>query len=357
MMNRKDYYKNKYKRNNVMTKEKPLVLLLTLSILFNALFHDSLNFTIEMTFPQNVYAHSFISNNYAKFLSSIDGFQTESKLIYDNLIMGNSSLAEKHAAEAVSIFYWDLMSESDERDKKVSDEIKTAIENLQNISLSVSKIPSGSSQDFNKQEQIKRASQLLRVIDTNSNVMINITESERQREDSNPLNQFVAFLANIFNAQKDSSNLTINPMRFVEVVDNILRNYGDAYDVKFDMTDMSTMANMANMANMSDTTSMIMNNESAKNNQKRIGSIENAANYQNAMGLTEKLLEIFKTELKPIMSTDEKAMLSSNLENGILQLFNAIKEKASPRDIMMIVHTQIHPNLMKAFNLQLISGD
>jgi hypothetical protein len=43
----------------------------------------------------------------------------------------------------------------------------------------------------------------------------------------------------------------------------------------------------------------------------------------------------------------------SNLEEGLTQLNDLIKNKASPMDIMMIVQTQIHPILLEAFNLQL----
>lgn len=337
-----------------MIREKPLFLLLTLSILFSTFFHSSIIVTTEMIFVQNVYAHSFTPNNYAKFVSSIDEFQTESKLVNDNLIRGNSSLAEKHAAEAFSIFSWDLMSEADERDKKVSDEMKTAIENLQNISSSISKLPSINLQDSNKQEQMEKVSQLVGIIDANTNRMINITESQQRTEDSNPFNQFVAFFVNIFTGQKDSNNTTIHPMRFVEVADSVLRNYGDAYDVDFDMTDM---ASMASMASMDDSLPMSMNNESTDNDQNRINSIENTADYQSAMGLSEKLLEIFEKDLKPIMTPNGTSVLSANLEDGILQLINSIKDNAPPTDIMMIVHTQIHPNLIAAFNLQILSDE
>ncbi|MGD9674731.1 MAG: hypothetical protein AB7U98_14790 [Candidatus Nitrosocosmicus sp.] len=332
-----------------MTNQKSLVLLLTLSILFSTFFNNSVNVTTEIKFVQNVYAHNFTPNNYASLVSSIDKFQIESKLVYDNLMTGNSSLAEKHAAEAVSIFSWDLMLETEERDKKVSDEIKTAIENLQNISSSFSSSVATNSLDPNKLEQMDRASQLVKLIDANTNIMINITESQQQIEDSNPLNQVVLFLTNIFTGQENSNNTSIHPMRFAEVVDSVLRNYGDAYDVKFDMTDMTNMANMDNDQSLS------MTNKSADNYQNKINSIENAASYQSAMGLAEHLLKIFDDELLPSMAANGTSALSTNLREGILHLSSSIKDKASPEDIMMIVHTQIHPNLIKAFNLQILS--
>jgi len=43
----------------------------------------------------------------------------------------------------------------------------------------------------------------------------------------------------------------------------------------------------------------------------------------------------------------------TNLENGLIQLNNLIAKKDSPLDVMMVVHTQIHSNLLEAFSLQL----
>lgn len=41
------------------------------------------------------------------------------------------------------------------------------------------------------------------------------------------------------------------------------------------------------------------------------------------------------------------------LEEGLKQLSNLINNKSSPIEVMMIGHTQVHPNLQAAFNLQL----
>jgi hypothetical protein len=43
----------------------------------------------------------------------------------------------------------------------------------------------------------------------------------------------------------------------------------------------------------------------------------------------------------------------TNLEDGLTQLKSLIANKDSPLDVMMVVHTQIHPNLQQAFSLQL----
>jgi hypothetical protein len=47
-----------------------------------------------------------------------------------------------------------------------------------------------------------------------------------------------------------------------------------------------------------------------------------------------------------LFSTDITSAFITNLENGLTQLNNSIRSKASPLDIMMIVYTQIQPNLL-----------
>jgi hypothetical protein len=110
--------------------------------------------------------------------------------------------------------------------------------------------------------------------------------------------------------------------------------------------------NMASMNMSSSSSSSTMMNMDSK--MDRNYQLVNTADYQSAQALAAKALEIFKAELKPMMSNNNNTTaFITNLENGLTQLNNSIRSKASPMDIMTIVHTQVHPNLMQAFNLQL----
>ena len=151
-------------------------------------------------------------------------------------------------------------------------------------------------------------------------------------------------------------------------IDEILRNYGYAYRVNFDMTDMRNMGNINkgsmvennNGSNLNINSNVDMNKmkdmpPSVNDSDTKIITnkpIVNMANYQSAKGLAEKLLDIYNKELKPIISQNGTSMMT-NLESGIIQLVNSIESKVPPKEITMIVHTQIHPNLIKAFNLQI----
>ena len=362
-----------FKHNfTIVNQKNTLSILLVFGILFSIIIHSNTNSSPDSTTFQNAYGHNFPPNNYASFLSFLDQFQTESNLVQSNLVNNNITLAQKHADEAVSIFYWDLLVEIVKQDKKIGDDLKLAVENLRNLTSSFSNTsPSG--QD--EKQKLQQSNQLVSSINTNVDKVITLTESKKQSEDANILNQVTMFISNIFNPKKDNNSGSIHPMRFADGIDEVLRNYGDAYSVDFDMTDMSNMGNIgdmnkgpvtinSNMYNSGNDSKMDMNKmmdmpPSMKDSGTHLNTnntIVNMANYQSAKGMAEKLLDIFNKELKPMIHQNGTSSSSANLENGIMQLVNSIESKVPPTDMMIIVHTQIHPNLIKAFDLQILSN-
>ena len=351
----------------VKQKNTPYVLLM-LGILFSITTHNNTSIIHDSTFFQKVYGHNFPPNNYASFVASLDQFQTESNLVQSNLLDHNITLAQKHADEAVSIFYWDLLVEIVKQDKKIGDDLKMAVENLRNLTSSFSDTPISVQ---GEKQILEQSNQLIASINTNVDKIIAITEIQKQSEDFNFLNQVTMFISNIFSPKKDNSNGSIHPMRFAEGIDDVLRNYGDAYNVDFDMTDMTNMGTMnkdslmgnSNSSDSSNSSNMNMSmmnmHSSMMDSDSKMSTNEpiiNMANYQSAKGMAEKLFEVFNNELKPIISKNGTTAYSTNLERGIMQLVNSIEDKVSPMDIMMIVHTQIHPDLIQAFDLQILSN-
>ena len=135
----------------------------------------------------------------------------------------------------VSIFYWDLLVEIVKQDKKIGDDLKLAVENLRNLTSSFSNPPSSVQ---GEKQKLKQSNQLVASINTDVDKVITLTETKKQSEDSNFLNQVTTFISSIFSPKKDNNSGSIHPMRFADGVDEGLRNYGDAYSVDFDMTDM-----------------------------------------------------------------------------------------------------------------------
>lgn len=361
-----------FKRKFVVMKKdyKIISLLLSLCLLLNMINLNNTNYFLQIT-----YGHNFTPNDYASFVSCIDQFETEANLVNTNLINNNLSLAKEHANEAFSIFYWDLMIEISEQNRELSDELKSAVEDLQNITLSfpnsVSTLSLSKTNDTSsdmREQQLQQADQLITTINTNTDIVINMTATRQQAEESGFFNPVVGFFSSLFTGQpqqqNNNNNGSIHPMRFAELIDSVLRNYGDAYNVNFDMTDMSNMAMMINDSSFvndesnqnisTDTMNMSSTMMHMDNMMNTTNSLVNMEDYQSAQGLAAKSLEVFYNHLKPMMSKNETSIYGNNLEKGLIQLNNSINKKVSPMNLMMIVHTQIHPNFIEAFDVNLL---
>jgi hypothetical protein len=80
----------------------------------------------------------------------------------------------------------------------------------------------------------------------------------------------------------------------------------------------------------------------------------NVSDYQSAQALVIQASKIFNEKLRfTEMNNKNITGFITNLENGLTQLNNVVTNRDSPMDVMMVVHTKIHPNLLEAFGLQL----
>jgi cell fate (sporulation/competence/biofilm development) regulator YmcA (YheA/YmcA/DUF963 family) len=314
---------------------------------------------------QKVSAHIFTPDETASFVAFADQLRIESELVQTNLLNNNLSLAQKHANKAASLLTPIISIEIAEENQRASDDLEAAINDLQKISSS-------------SEEQRQRVNQLVQNINaTLSEAVTKRIEQGQGQDSSNFLEKGIEFLRGIFGSANGGGEIDdnidrgsrIKPLAFADLVDSILINYGNAYSVDFDMTDMSNMVMigensstpMGGMAtngdnNNSSTNTSSMNMSSAlMNTDSKVSknySLVNITDFQSAEALAATVLEIFDTELRPIVPKNETGFVG-NLEGGLTQLNDLIRNKASPMDIMMVVHTQIHPSLLEVFNLQL----
>jgi hypothetical protein len=331
-------------------KKELFLVLLVMGIVLSTVFSNSVSNILN----QRVYAHMFTTNETASFLAFADQLQVESGLVQTNLANNSLSLAQKHANKAASLLTPSIIVEIAEKNQNVADDLSTAVDGLQRITSS-------------SEKQQQRVKQLVSDINAAATGAVTIIEQE-QGGSSNFLEKGIDFLSGIFGGSSEKANTkvekngTIQSLAFADLVDNILINYGNAYAVNFDMTNMSNMVTMGNNSSSMTIDGMVDNNSNSSMNMSsstmmnmddgRNYSLEDIIDYQSAQALATKAIEIFKTELKPVVPGNSSAFVI-NLEDGLTQLNNSIKNKASPMDVMMVVHTQIHPNLLEAFNLKL----
>jgi hypothetical protein len=312
-------------------------------------------------------AHSFTPNDYASFIASVDQFQTELNLVQPNVEDNNFQLVQEHIEKAGRLFYRNLISEFEEQDQKNANNITVALETLQRLSLNAS------------MKEHQKINQIVSDINTKSDEIINWSLEQRVQQqeggvETRLFNMVMGFITNLFGGGdvKNEGDTEIQPLRLAELVDFVLIDYGDAFNVNYDMTDMSNMVEMSgnqssaithNMS-VSDNIPMHMENASAtatatatamdiRNHTSKNHTTIDLGAYQSAQELSAKALEIFNSELKPLSTDEGSKIFVTNLESGIIKFNNLIRDEASPMDLMMIVHTQIHPNLLKAFDIEL----
>lgn len=311
--------------------------LLSLAIILLSIILGSINMNNDNNSFLNAFGHTFSSNESASFLSFVDQIQVESELVRTNFANDSTSLAQEHAKKAGSLLTSNITAEIAEENQRVANELTRAINDLQVISMSP--------------QQVGSVDQLVNDIDS----ILGEAESTRIE-------------------QADLENATIQALAFADLVNSILENYGNAYAVDFDMTNMSNMVmngqdnnNMStngrdndsnkemNSMNMSTSSTVVGMDVGGGGEGSESGinsSLANMTDFQSAQALAAKALEIFKVKLKPMAPNNSSASLT-NLENGLSKLNDSIRNKGSPMDIMMIVHTQIHPNILQAFSLRL----
>ena len=343
-------------------KAKFLVLLLSICVSMMLFNTDDFN-----NLP--VYGHLFTSNETATFVGILDQVQAELELVVTNLENNNVSLAQSHAIKAASLLTPKIMFEITEDNPRLTSDLRRAVSQLQNMSS-----PSES--------QLRSVSQLVNDLNKRLDQDAIVRIAQLQPTSSNFLEGALKSLGSIFggsniNEERDQDT-KLQALAFANVIDGMLIDYGKAYHVGFDMTNMS---NMVMIGNNSSPSSMVMtnpvtgNNSGASNMNLNMNSMNssfnnmtghagemntgyslvNVSDYQSAQALATKAFEVFSAKLKHTTMTNNKNVTGfvTNLENGLTQLNDSIAKKASPLDVMMIIHTQIHPNLVEAFNLQL----
>src|SRR5918995_2035670 len=274
--------------------------LLTVGIIIGVVSANIFDNSNDPLFSKNVYGHTFTPSESASFLSFTEQLQIESELVETNLANNNISLAKEHAKKAAMLLTPNTTREIAEENKRIADELTIAVSSIQNISAI----------------QKPLVSQFVGNVDVILGEAITTRLDQEQRENS-----------------------TIRTLALANLVDSILRNYGSAYAVGFDMTNISKMEGMMGKtgSNISDMglTNMSPSSLMTRNEINRNYSLVNAAQ--------EKL------ESERALAPSSVTGSISQLEDNLMRLSESIRNRTSPMNVMMIVHTQIHPNLLKAF--------
>ena len=211
-----------------------------------------------------------------------------------------------------------------------------------------------SNENFSAHEHARKAAQLMKDLESN------MTQTDPTSSDITQVYE---------QGQKNSTTLALV---VANIVDDILRKYGSAFSVGYDMTNMSNMMNMdmmMTMQKMDDNTShsmdMMTTTNNANNDSSVLGGNSNSSmsmennfvlvdtnDYKTAKSLSSNIKDQFNTQLRPRSLVNETTNLD-RLDNSLEKLEEAVSAKASPEAVMEIVHIQIHPMLQRIYDLEL----
>jgi hypothetical protein len=158
-------------------------------------------------------------------------------------------------------------------------------------------------------------------------------------------------------------NSTTLALVVANLVDEILRNYGSAYGITYDLTNMSNMmlANMSNnilisspnnVTTIAGNDTLLSDGEPASILENNNPPLVNIFNYQTAQAISNNVNRLNSDRLSVHAPANEK-VVAGNLEQSIRDLKYAIDNEAPVEVLMEIVHMKIHPMLQIIYDLRL----
>lgn len=256
-------------------------------------------------FVHPVFAHNFVQDPNAGTIAKIQEFKTESNLIASNI--SNSTLAQWHITKSQEYWGSNEMNGLSQKDPTLQNNLSTAINNLYSLS-------------------------------GQSNVDPNVATQK-----ANAVNQLMDQVESEEISSSVQNNATVQSLATINVLNEVLEDYGNAIGSTVDLTNMSNM-NMGGSSVSSGSMSGMSGMGST--------SIVNYAAYQSAQALTDTAQFMFNN-LQSIAPSSTSPYLDK-INSALGDLKQAINSKESGNDVMTVVHMNIHPNFISAFNIQAV---
>jgi hypothetical protein len=273
---------------------------------------------------QLAFAHEFSGDESASFLALVESIKVELGLVQSN-IGSNATLAEEHAEHAHEHLDEHIIEEISERNERLGRDLPAALEDLHETA--------GNSTTQEVQTKIQNINDLL-------------AETVTVRISSDQL-----------------SNSTVWALVIANMADGTLAHYSEAYGVESEegeehSHDEEESGNSTDdEMNMTETSST-EHDEMEEGGNMTMGegnatTIVNMVGYQSAQGMAARTQQLFADQVKEMAPANSTEFVA-DLEAGLEHLVQAIDNREPLADVEVIVHSEVHPNLQKVFNLQVI---
>lgn len=313
---------------------------LSLKKQISALLLASLSLTgLIYVSSQQAYAHSFSGDESAAFLTTIEHIKVQMGLVQSNL-PSNVTLSQQAAEHALEHLDESTIEEISERNQRLGTDLPASLQDLHDS------VGNSTADEIN--EKVRNIDSLLGEV-----VTVRIERDQL-------------------------TNSTVQALVLANMADSVLQSYAEAYGIETEdghgnatghqESEMSNTTDDNGSMNMSEGGSMSMSGEDG-NDTMQMGeengtgsnmtmgeehtTIVNMAEYQTAQGLAIRMQQFFDETLRELAPANATGAVT-DLEAGIDNLRQAIDAEEPNDNVQVIVHTEVHPNIQKAYNLQII---
>ena len=289
------------------------------NIIYDVLRALSVLFLLIITISisnNQIYAHTFSTNDSVVFLALVDKLKTQAQLIEQFILENDYDSAFKHAQLLKQLYNNDTNKEIQEKNERIANEISSFIKTFSLIDPN----------NITKTQIAKTVLDFEAVLDEAISVRI---------------------------SEDILNNSTTQALRLATLVNDVDINYANSFNVQ--PYNISAM----NMDNTSSTHQQLQSmNMSAMNMDKHDQNptivskeIQNDTAYSTALGLSYTISDLFK-EIKSEYETNEPDKVNQ-LSEGITNLVTIIEMKKPYTEVVKVIHGVIQPSLQELYDLKL----
>jgi hypothetical protein len=263
-----------------------------------------------------IYAHTFSTNDSVVFLALVDKLKTQAQLTEQFFLENDYDSTLKHAQILKQLYNNDTNKEIQEKNERIANEISSFIKTFSLIDPN----------NITKTQIAKTVLDFEAVLDEAISVRI---------------------------SEDILNNSTTQALRLATLVNDVDINYANSFNVQpynisaMNMDNTSSTHQQPQSMNMS-----AMNMDKYDQNPTIISKeIQNDTAYSTALGLSYTISDLFK-EIKSEYETNEPDKVNQ-LSEGITNLVTIIEMKKPYTEVVKVIHGVIQPSLQELYDLKL----
>lgn len=263
-----------------------------------------------------IYAHTFSTNDSVVFLALVDKLKTQAQLTEQFFLENDYDSTLKHAQILKQLYNNDTNKEIQEKNERIANEISSFIKTFSLIDPN----------NITKTQIAKNVLDFEAVLDEAISVRI---------------------------SEDILNNSTTQALRFATLVNDVDINYANSFNVQpynisaMNMDNTSSTHQQPQSMNMS-----AMNMDKHDQNPTIVSKeIQNDTAYSTALGLSYTISDLFK-EIKSEYETNEPDKVNQ-LSEGITNLVTIIEMKKPYTEVVKVIHGVIQPSLQELYDLKL----